>query len=547
MGFSFKELAHVFTIKTMANFDIEEVAKSIEQLPPIKGYSEVDMMRKDIARDLAVGKKKQAELEPLFLKAERSRQREEKKAAKEFKHQDVRKFHNSIKSGLYKRAWEFADLGNNTRDPRTRKWKYKNTLLELACGRGGDIHKWKHTGYRYVAAVDKDSEAVDEAKQRVKNVNLRDVRIDFGFMDLERASENKNMTEILLNTFPRSPWYYDTVSIQFAIQYLCKDDKTLIGFLETVSNILRPGGTFVGTFPDGSNIVELLGGSGEFDNGFLKIAENSDGSPGISFFADFGRGDSYFDSRGTSKEYPVFWGKLSSIACSMGFVLLEHKGFLEYKTEDHVLLPEEAEFSGVFKSFIFKKHQNTQYFPSGHSRINWDSLKIDKVGKYSISRPHDSVKIHSVIMSEYLKLSKGKRPSSICDGTACVGGDTIGLSRMAEQVYAWEIEQTRCDMLKNNLEVYNINNVTVYNESFMNSTGACDILYIDPPWGGPGYDSEEGKVELYLGGVNVKDVIESVKERFKMIVVKVPYNYNFPREVTIYNISRKISIWVIRS
>ena len=150
-------------------------------------------------------------------------------------------------------------------------------------------------------------------------------------------------------------------------------------------------------------------------------------------------------------------------------------------------------------------------------------------------------------MSEYLKLSKGKRPSSICDGTACVGGDTIGLSRMAEQVYAWEIEHTRCDMLKNNLEVYNINNVTVYNESFMNSTGACDILYIDPPWGGPGYDSEEGKVELYLGGVNVKDVIESVKERFKMIVVKVPYNYNFPREVTIYNISRKISIWVIRS
>ncbi len=42
--------------------------------------------------------------------------------------------------------------------------------------------------------------------------------------------------------------------------------------------------------------------------------------------------------------------------------------------------------------------------------------------------------------------------------------------------------------------------------------------------GGPKYSKSDG-VELYLDGMNVKDLVPNLKERFKMIVVKVPFNF----------------------
>tara|TARA_X000001036_G_scaffold368242_1_gene353786 strand:+ start:207 stop:1835 length:1629 start_codon:yes stop_codon:yes gene_type:complete len=537
----------------MSNFDIQQVTENITSLPPIKGFTEVDMMKKEIARDLAMAKKSQARAEPMVLKEIRRKKREDKENAGDLKHQDVRSFHNSVKRGLYQKAYAEADL-ENSRDPRTKRWKYRKTLLELACGRGGDLHKWKSAGYRVVVAVDKDLTAIDEAKRRVRGVE-NGVRADFGYMDLAEASQNGDVASKLTEMYPRSPWVYDTVSIQFAIQYLCKEDKILYGFLDQVADLVRPGGTFVGTFPDGSEIVKLLGAEGKFDNGFLKIEERVGGdSAGISFHADFGKGgggggSSYFDSFGTSVEYPVFWKRIRDYMLRKGFVLLEHKGFLEYNAAgDYALLPEEQDFSGVFKSFLFRKHEKTAYFCGGgvdRPLINWDSLQIDEVGKYSITRPRELKRLHQIILREYLKLSGGVVPESICDGTACVGGDTIGFSGIARQVYAWEVNEERYNMLVNNLNVYNIRNVEAYNQSFIRSTGGCDILYIDPPWGGPSYH-ESQKIELYIDGINLKDLLDNprINGRFKMVAVKIPYNYNIGEGEQVYKVSDKIWIWI---
>ena len=106
----------------MSNFDIQQVTENITSLPPIKGFTEVDMMKKEIARDLAMAKKSQARAEPMVLKEIRRKKREDKENAGDLKHQDVRSFHNSVKRGLYQKAYAEADL-ENSRDPRTKRWK----------------------------------------------------------------------------------------------------------------------------------------------------------------------------------------------------------------------------------------------------------------------------------------------------------------------------------------------------------------------------------------------------------------------------------------
>ena len=97
-------------------------------------------------------------------------------------------------------------------------------------------------------------------------------------------------------------------------------------------------------------------------------------------------------------------------------------------------------------------------------------------------------------------------------------------------------------MLVNNLGVYGLSNVACYNSSIVMYEGTGDILYLDPPWGGPKY-SESDDVELYLDGMNVKDLVINLKERFAMIVVKVPFNFKKREKDRVVNITNKISLW----
>jgi len=65
--------------------------------------------------------------------------------------QPLKDFHNLIKRKL---ITHFA--GN------------KNKLLDLACGRGGDIWKWSENNIRFVKGIDLSPHEVEEAQSRVR-------------------------------------------------------------------------------------------------------------------------------------------------------------------------------------------------------------------------------------------------------------------------------------------------------------------------------------------------------------------------------------------
>jgi 16S rRNA G966 N2-methylase RsmD len=83
----------------------------------------------------------------------------------------------------------------------------------------------------------------------------------------------------------------------------------------------------------------------------------------------------------------------------------------------------------------------------------------------------------------------------VTDMTACVGGNVISFARRFRAVNAIEIDATRHAMLKHNVAVVaeHANVTFVQGDAvslLLNPTASPlvqDVLFMDPPWGGPDY------------------------------------------------------------
>lgn len=148
-------------------------------------------------------------------------------------------------------------------------------------------------------------------------------------------------------------------------------------------------------------------------------------------------------------------------------------------------------------------------------------IQADEVAMFSIT--------HQDIADEMSRqLKKYIKDGSITDGTACVGGNTISFCKFFDKVYSFEIDKTRFEMLKNNVEVaFKFKNCVFYNESMMNLDvhKRADMLFMDPPWGGVDYMEEE-RLDLFIDEIPLYEVCDKFRGKFKNIAIKVPKNFN---------------------
>uniref|UniRef100_A0A061R2I6 mRNA (guanine-N(7))-methyltransferase n=1 Tax=Tetraselmis sp. GSL018 TaxID=582737 RepID=A0A061R2I6_9CHLO len=152
----------------------------------------------------------------------------------------LKQFHNTIKRHLINRFAYGAE-----------------TLLDLACGRGGDLDKWFDAQVKYVKGVDLSPKEVEEARHRYegkksrRGSNMRAEFVDTDKLGIEPFVE---------------PMQYDVVTCMFAIHYFFASRNVAKMFFDTVSRNLRDGGFFFGTCPDGKRILSLLNRSKKWAN-----------------------------------------------------------------------------------------------------------------------------------------------------------------------------------------------------------------------------------------------------------------------------------------
>ena len=167
------------------------------------------------------------------------------------------------------------------------------------------------------------------------------------------------------------------------------------------------------------------------------------------------------------------------------------------------------------------------YFPKKKG-IDMSKLQISNIGKYSISKPDDALIINKIIL-KYFKKSK---KIIVTDATANNGGNTIHFALDFYQVNSIEIDKEQYNILKNNIEIYGLKNVTLYNDDYLNVMKKLnqDVIFIDAPWGGPLYYKIKD-LDLFLGNKNIINVVKELYDNmaFKLCLLKVPKNYNFQR------------------
>jgi hypothetical protein len=121
---------------------------------------------------------------------------------------------------------------------------------------------------------------------------------------------------------------------------------------------------------------------------------------------------------------------------------------------------------------------------------------------------------------------------TITDCTACVGGNTINFADHFSKVNAIEINADRAKMLKNNISVIcpknNSNKIIIYQGDMIEiaPTLIQDILFVDPPWGGPDYwQKKEDTLCLTIRDKDLSLVCKELAGKSRFLVLKLPFNF----------------------
>ena len=180
--------------------------------------------------------------------------------------------------------------------------------------------------------------------------------------------------------------------------------------------------------------------------------------------------------------------------------------------------------------------------------FDFKKIKINDVGKYSITRPYEAKQI------VYSITESVKNPLNsliITDATAGVGGDTIHFSKYFLSVNAVDILEENTEILKHNCDLFDIKNVNIYNSNYLDVFKDIkqDIIYMDPPWGGISYKIKD-IVDIKLDNLCILEIVEKIKHCANTIFIKLPLNANMAglvikNKYIIYNKKNQPSFFLI--
>lgn len=171
-----------------------------------------------------------------------------------------------------------------------KSFKGKESLFDIACGKGGDLFKWREAQFTKILGIDYNRDNIENPKTgayarllktlKDPRVNMRGTKHVFLTMDggkkitpeqIESLSDENDryvaQTIWGLNKYPALKEYagyandgFDIVSCQFAVHYFFESEEKLDSFVFNVNKSLKNGGYFIGTCLDGREVKKLLKG-----------------------------------------------------------------------------------------------------------------------------------------------------------------------------------------------------------------------------------------------------------------------------------------------
>ncbi len=137
-------------------------------------------------------------------------------------------------------------------------------LLDLACGKAGDLSKWSNAKYGSVVSIDIDKKCLEYAVNYYDNYKNNKPEVIFIWGDTSRlifpnyVAAMNNEAKIKMKDSLPSKYIFDVVSIQFCLHYYLENEIKLRTLLQNINDNLKIGGYLIGTSFDGERVVEAL-------------------------------------------------------------------------------------------------------------------------------------------------------------------------------------------------------------------------------------------------------------------------------------------------
>ena len=167
--------------------------------------------------------------------------------------------------------------------------KYGETLIDYACGKGGDLPKWIDAKLSFVFGIDVSKDNLENrlngACSRYLNARKLNKNMPYALFVNGNSSQNIRNGSAMLNDkaiqitnaifgngpkennsigkgvsrhFGKGQEGFNISSCQFALHYFFKNPEILQGFLRNISECTKYGGYFIGTAYDGKTVFNLL-------------------------------------------------------------------------------------------------------------------------------------------------------------------------------------------------------------------------------------------------------------------------------------------------
>ncbi|RLN51571.1 hypothetical protein BBJ29_001227 [Phytophthora kernoviae] len=225
------------------------------------------------------------------------------------------------------------------------------------------------------------------------------------------------------------------------------------------------------------------------------------------------------------------------------------------RPNDHVIVEEAVHVDATQRrSPVGRPHSpdyNRDFFFRNLDFEIRNQLQVDEVAEFSVTDFEMATKISEAVLGLFdppkdddgledgnekhergeelspSPVERVKYPLVVTDGTACVGGNVLSFCDFFTHVNAVENDATRVQMLQHNLQVLSKTNAKCIHASYLDVMLGLqqDVVFLDPPWGGPEYKDLE-RVDLFLGGVPLHEICTRLQGTAKCVVLKVPSNFD---------------------
>lgn len=146
------------------------------------------------------------------------------------------RFHNRLKQCLISKS---AGVAGDTQ-----------RVLDIGCGKGGDIMKWMHAGARSWEGCDISDDSLSRLRERIHG--SQGIRVHAPQLSWARSDA--------LSHLRRQPAHSAcVVSFQFSLHHCCRSKEELTGVLRASFGALRPGGCIVASYPEATAVGALMG------------------------------------------------------------------------------------------------------------------------------------------------------------------------------------------------------------------------------------------------------------------------------------------------